>query len=414
RGVHRVVGDEGWFGDEITVRLSVTAGGGSHVEVTRPRMLSLADTQDPRILEVESPDRHHCPLYTDPGESQRLMDLPEGTHLMAWGRREEHWRVRLAPDVMGWIPVNDGETFTRLLPRGSRAPEGTLRSQETVGGSPTESTVLRFEDRHPVIIAEDEEAGGLRVEVFGLTDTPPSEGGLRWDRVSEGHHRLRVPLEHSPWGWDATWEGNVLRISLLSRPPVTPGDDAPLRGLRIAIDAGHGGVDDGATGSTRAREKEINLAMALHLRDLLSTRGANIIMTREDDQGVSLNERVRRAADGHADLFISLHCNSISLWSDPLAVQGVSVYHSHPLSRDLAQAIHDAVSALDGAVGHGVRRSNFRVTRPTQRPSVLVETLYLSHPGDEAMLLDESRRTQLVTAIADGIETWVAQREDTP
>jgi N-acetylmuramoyl-L-alanine amidase len=413
RGTHRVVGDEGWDGDEITIRLSVTEEEGSHVEVTRPLMLSLLDTENPRILEVESPDRRHCPLYTDPGESQRLMDLPEGTRLVAWGRRQEHWRVRLAPDVMGWIPVNDGETFTRLLPRGTRAPRGTLRSQEEIGASPTEAIVLGLRDRHPVVIAEDEEAGGLRVDVYGLTETPPAESG-RWERIAEEHHRLSVPLSHPLWGWDSAWEDHALRISLLSQPSVAPSDDAPLRGLRIAIDAGHGGRDEGATGSTRTEEKEINLAMALQLRDLLEARGASTIMIREDDQGVSLNQRVRSTDDARADLFVSLHCNSISPWSDPLEVQGVSVYHSHPLSRGLAQAIHDAVAELDGAVEHGIRRSNFRVTRPSQRPSVLVETLYLSHPGDEAMLLDESRRGQLVMAIAEGIETCLAHWGDTP
>ena len=100
---------------------------------------------------------------------------------------------------------------------------------------------------------------------------------------------------------------------------VTPKDALPT----IAVDAGHGGVDPGTIGIDGIYEKNVTLAMAKELsRELKATGRYHVFMTRKSDVSVGLRERVRRARDAHADLFISLHADSLK----DHAMRGATVY----------------------------------------------------------------------------------------
>ena len=104
------------------------------------------------------------------------------------------------------------------------------------------------------------------------------------------------------------------------KPAVKPSD----RKVVVAIDAGHGGVDPGAIGVSGVREKDITLATAKELKKALSATGRyNIIMTRSRDISLGLRQRITIARRGAADVFISLHADSINKSN----VRGLSVYN---------------------------------------------------------------------------------------
>ncbi|MER2560907.1 MAG: N-acetylmuramoyl-L-alanine amidase, partial [Myxococcaceae bacterium] len=83
-----------------------------------------------------------------------------------------------------------------------------------------------------------------------------------------------------------------------------------LKVKRVIIDAGHGGHDTGAIGPTGVREKDVSLAVVLKLKEKLEAQGLEVVLTRDDDTFIALDERTRIANREHGDLFISIHCNA--------------------------------------------------------------------------------------------------------
>jgi N-acetylmuramoyl-L-alanine amidase len=421
RGIHRVTGDEGWSEDELTVRLAVDEGEPARVEITVPRLLWNLDPDRPPVLEVRSPDRHHAPVYPDTAQSSRLTDLPEGTRLLVWGQRDHHWRVRLAPGEFAWVPVNGDETFTRRMPRGTPPPRGALTDLAVREVSGATLVELDLEQPLPARVIERPDSSEIELRLFGLIRAPEARpmdlplglvDRMHWETRGEEIQGLIITRRGVLWGWDLTWEGRTLALRLDAAPSLSQPPQSPLQGLRIVLDPGHGGDDPGAIGSTGLTEKETNLALSRRVRRLLADRGAEVFLLRDDDRAIDLNARVRETRALRPHLCVSVHSNSVALTIDPLTRQGVSVYTSHPHGEDLARTILERLLATGGLDDDGLHRRNFRVTRPSQWPSVLVELLYLSHPEDEAKLLDERWQSRLAAAVASGVEDWARSRRD--
>lgn len=222
------------------------------------------------------------------------------------------------------------------------------------------------------------------------------------------------------------------------------------RGLVVAIDPGHGGVDPGALHGD-LREKDVTLALAQALALALADRGHHAILTRETDVFVSLATRLQTARLAGADALISLHADT---WSDSSA-SGASVYTlseaasdalaarlaarenasdvaalaGYPgLAADLSATLIDIarrgargaserlgaalVDALAGqgaaAPGRPLRAAAFMVLRAPDIPSALIELGFLSNPGDRARLSDPEWRAATAQALAGAIEDWAA------
>jgi N-acetylmuramoyl-L-alanine amidase len=184
------------------------------------------------------------------------------------------------------------------------------------------------------------------------------------------------------------------------QPPVTrPG---PLKTkVLVVVDAGHGGHDPGTISSTGLHEKNVNLAVALKVAGLLQQRGVGVIMTRQDDRFIELDERADVANRRNADLFVSIHSDS----NPDRGRQGFTVFVAKAASSDArrtADRIHQALAAA-GIESHGIREAEYKVLVNTSGPAVLVEIGYLSNTQDCARLRDGSYQNRLAQAIANGI-----------
>lgn len=241
------------------------------------------------------------------------------------------------------------------------------------------------------------------------------------------------------------WDVNALKDDQDDQP--APEGDAA--GFTVVIDPGHGGIDTGAKGQGGAQEKDITLAMAFILRDLLAKEtGFNVVLTRHGDNFVSLSERVRRARLNEADMFVSLHADSLRVRnvrgatvytlseqaSDQLANQkaeqenrsdliaGLSLDEEPDLVADilfdltrretelfsdnLAMAV---IQAFDGEVKlikNPVRSAGFRVLRAPDVPSVLVELGFLSNAEDEKLLIDPKWRQRTAELLVLAIRAY--------
>ena len=222
--------------------------------------------------------------------------------------------------------------------------------------------------------------------------------------------------------------------------PALPPRIRDLPGIHtIVIDPGHGGDNSGAISANGLAEKDITLPIAQSLkRALEAAMPVRVILTRNRDAELELDDRSAIANQNKADLFISLHVNSaygrsahgaetffLSLQaSDEIAAEIAAIENvessqptENPLNDldlilwDLAQSHHLAESQrfarfvqeeLNGALGltdRGVKQAPFRVLRGAAMPAVLVELGFLSNPEEERKLLDQSYRTQLVDAL---------------
>ena len=169
-----------------------------------------------------------------------------------------------------------------------------------------------------------------------------------------------------------------------------------LKGKIICIDPGHGGTDVGAVGhlgGTEIYEKNITLSIALPLRDMLTSAGAKVVMTRTTDKDVygpwadadpELQARCDVANNANADAFLSIHIDSFSNGS----VDGVTAYYYAKTSKDLllAQMMHQATMDSLAIPDRGVRSNNLYVNVNTNMPSVLMEMGYISNPHRLQML----------------------------
>ena len=244
--------------------------------------------------------------------------------------------------------------------------------------------------------------------------------------------------------------------------PATPAVEAPrpapqrsmqpgMRPLVIAIDAGHGGQDPGAIGPNGNREKNVTLAIARELaRQINATPGMKAYLTRDTDVFIPLNRRAVLARGAKADIFVSIHADaaenreatgsSVYVLSTRGAssqrarwladkenaadlIGGVKLASGDTLKSvllDLTQsgqmkASSDAANHVLGSLGsvgktRRVEHANFAVLRTSDVPAMLVETGFISNPGEEQRLADRDYQRSLASAILDGVHAYFSRQ----
>ena len=217
----------------------------------------------------------------------------------------------------------------------------------------------------------------------------------------------------------------------------------------IAVDAGHGGHDPGASGRLGLKEKTVNLDIARRLAELLKRDGFQVLLTRSDDRFIPLYGRTAIANRAGADLFLSIHANAsrsrsadgfeayyLSEATDdharaleaaenaalPEEVGGAVPSHSQAILWDLLYTEHRAESSelaahicrgmtgcSLGSKSRGTKSARFAVLRGARMPAVLVEVGFITHPGEEAHLRTPDYRQRVAEGIRRGV---LAFRDD--
>lgn len=162
-------------------------------------------------------------------------------------------------------------------------------------------------------------------------------------------------------------------------------------------------------------EKDINLEIALKLQEVLHENGYSVLMTREDDNSLSLRERSDFANEKEADLFISLHQNC---YAQDASVHGIEVYYNSDKTtndQQLAQMIQESLINETGAKNRGIHSDNgLVVTRETIMPAVLVETAFISNDDELDLIMSDDYQNKVVNGIAAGIENFLNELDRNP
>jgi N-acetylmuramoyl-L-alanine amidase len=178
----------------------------------------------------------------------------------------------------------------------------------------------------------------------------------------------------------------------------------------VAIDPGHGGNDPGAVGIGGIQEADIVLAIGRQVARLLEQSGVQAVLTRSDDTEIDLQPRVDTAEQVNANLFVSIHANSMGM--ERPDVNGLETYY-YSSGAALAQTIQNSMVSSLGMEDRGVRQARFHVIKNTTMPSVLVETGFVTGSDDAPRLASAAYQTQIATAIARGILQYIQQNSIT-
>lgn len=196
----------------------------------------------------------------------------------------------------------------------------------------------------------------------------------------------------------------------------------PLYRRVIAIDPGHGGPDPGATRGL-LKEKEIVLALALELNDLLQGAGAITYMTRRTDRDLADENPAQEGGRKRKDILrrvdlinswqphiaLSLHANAISSsrW------RGAQVFFAahDPLSESLAESIQNSFARVLKNTNRQVQAGDYRIVNSSACPTVLIEIGFISNPDEAQLLIDATYQKKLAWAIYLGLQDWLLANE---
>jgi N-acetylmuramoyl-L-alanine amidase len=294
--------------------------------------------------------------------------------------------------------------------------------------------------------------GSARIVLTAIKPVKLAIAKVQQDEDGKGHRLVLDAEMTSKEAFAAlvkaqTWNGaddQQVTSAIPAAEAAKPGD------FVIAVDAGHGGIDTGAIGvDTKTEEKQVTLAFAKALADRLNREpGIKAFLTRDNDEFLSLSERVQIARQNHAGLFISLHADTLKQKD----IRGATVYTisdkaSDKLAADLAErenlsdqiagketvaeppevadilldltrretqafSISLAESVLNsfkdqiGTINNPHRHAGFQVLRAPDVPSILVELGFLSNVEDEKLLLDETWRGKMADLMTDAVKRY--------
>lgn len=267
--------------------------------------------------------------------------------------------------------------------------------------------------------------------------------GVRADATSTGS---RVALDLDGQVWRRIFymrEPFRIVVDVARRPPSA---HRAIRAVsRVVLDAGHGGRDTGAVGPAGEVEKDITLDIVRRAASILTEQGLEVLLTRDDDRFVSLEERTARANAFSADLFVSVHCNAsdgggrrgletyvLDTTRDEIAARiaarendttqassaDVASMLSHMHLADQAERSNDFARLMERSavatlrmkfadtVEGGVHPAGFYVLVGARMPSVLFESSYISNPVEEVRLASADYRQLLADAIANAVRAY--------
>lgn len=205
----------------------------------------------------------------------------------------------------------------------------------------------------------------------------------------------------------------------LSMPKVTASvKNLNLLGRIIVLDAGHGGVDDGATNG-KIIEKDLNLVIVKKLEKELTSRGATVYLTRKDDNDLSTTTVGRKRSDLlnrakfinkiKPDMYISIHLNS----SLSRSWRGLQIFYTEKNSqnKEIASFITDSLKEKLSNVRDIKKDNSYYMYKNISYPGVLIEAGFISNQSDNYLLRDSDYQDKLITLLSSAVEKYYQSKK---
>lgn len=386
--------------------LKLSSNNGTITRISNARVTTINNTGIPIIAEVKT---DNATVRTAPDKS-RLTPLLAGTKLNITGKIGDNYRFQMGEVMEGWIAAKD----IKILPEGTPIPKSSLSSID-IESKPDEVLIkIPLSEKLPFLI-EELPGPKMILTLYGATATlnlfkyavnDNFVNEINWSQPYKDTVQIFItPMSKQFWGYDYFYNNHTFILRL--RKPPSANVNNPLKDKVIAIDPGHGGKEPGAIGPTRVPEKTINLAISKYLKQILESKGAKVIMTRDsDDYNPGLYDRVAIAGKENAHVLLSIHNNSLPDGADPYKDHGSSTYYYNSQSLPLARSIQNSLVNNLGMNNYGIFWDSLALTRPTKQISVLVEVGFMINPEEYIMLTDSDFQKKAANSIYLGLENF--------
>lgn len=392
-----------------------------------------------------------------PGLSHEILtQVQEEDQLDILGEENEWYKVRLNTDQIGWVASwlveNEEVSLENQLYGRITVPEVNVR-QFSTASSNVLGTVEQGEE-FPILYRENDwvqilfnkqvawihsdlienvdqlaqsessavTADSIRIRIgetpINVRKQPSVDSDVlttlrtaeEFDVLSNENDWYQIELPNGSKGFVASWVAETVTDETDSSgepqsdtESVSSHYATTLAEATIVIDPGHGGYDPGAVATSGFTEKEITLSTALMLADRLESAGANVILTRDTDEYVSLNDRVYYGHRARADVFISLHYDSIEKAN---SMSGTTTYYHSENEKALADTVNRYLVQNVSINNNGVRHGNYFVLSQNAQPSLLLELGYLNNDYDITVVNTQGYQSTVSDAIYNALNDY--------
>ncbi|HLO82333.1 MAG TPA: N-acetylmuramoyl-L-alanine amidase [Chitinophagaceae bacterium] len=316
------------------------------------------------------------------------------------------YKVQLSSRHAAYMPKTSVKPAPEILPRNYYLSS----SFKVYGDSAFDYVSVSMEEKLPYRSQQTIEPAGIMVDLFGITSntnwitqlgTAKEIENTWYEQLEDDVMRIHIRLKHNRhWGHSIFYDSLSNRLFIrVKRPP-----NADVKKWRIAIDAGHGGTNTGASGTTtKVLEKDYTLLMAKELEKTFKKAGMkHVFMTRTIDTTLSMEERILMLRKENPDILISMHLNSSAVDT----IRGTSTFYRYVGFRPLTQAVLKRMLETGLKEYGNVGSFNFALSGPTDYPNCLVEVAFLSNPGDEKKIVDPKFHKLVAKKIVEGVKDY--------
>lgn len=344
-----------------------------------------------------------------------IAELPRGIKLQIVEKKQNNYKVRLSEFLTGWVETKDIELLRNekkpiensLLSCVVSTQKGYDRIVFSLRQLTAFSLSCRVEGNKNYVIVDlfNTSLSANWIQSFSNTKVIDD---IKTEQLEDGWTRVTISLK-TKQNWGFWWENTASNLIVNIKHPPTISKENPFKGIKIALEAGHGGENNtGAFGLSGSKEKNINLKFTQILASHLKRKQAKVILMREGDTNPSFEQRLKVAYDNNADLILSIHANASSNSSGYLnSSQGPSVYYKHDNSKKLAEYIQKELVNLWKKNFGVISNFNYAIVRQSRIPAVLVEMGFMTHPEDESYLLDEEFLDKQAERISKALEKFL-------
>lgn len=332
--------------------------------------------------------------------------------------------VKVIDSTIGNYKIQLSKDHQAYLPKANFKKDSTIKIQSyyltnswmVTGDDKYDYLMISLDEKLPYRSMQQINPSKIVVDVFGATSntnwiTQRSSAkeitNVYHEQVEDDVFRVIIELKHQQhWGYSIYYKDKRLVIKV-KRQPV----DLSLENMKVAVDAGHGGDNSGATGlKTGIQEKKYTLMIAKQLERVLQEKEAKVFMTRTKDTAIGMVERTEMIKKEDPDFLISIHLNS----SVRDSIKGVSTYYRYIGFRPMTQYILESLLKLGLDNFGNIGSFNFALSGPTEYPNCLVEVAFLSNSDDEQLILDPEFHKAVAIQIVEGIKEWLkaCKKED--
>jgi len=325
--------------------------------------------------------------------------------------------VKVIDSTIGNYKIQLSKDHVAYLPKSNFKRDSTIKLQSYYltsswmvnGDDQYDYLMVSLDEKLPYRSMQQINPSKLVIDVFGATSntnwiTQRSSAkeikNVYHEQIEDDVFRITIELKHAQhWGYSIYYQNKRLVVRVKRQP-----EELSLDKIRIAVDAGHGGDNNGASGTkTGIQEKKYTLLIAKQLERVLLDKEARVYMTRTTDTSIGMIERTNMIKKEDPDLLISIHLNS----SVNDSIRGVSTYYRHIGFRPLTQYIQESMVKLGLNDFGNIGSFNFALSGPTEYPNCLVEVAFLSNKEDEQLILDPEFHKAVALQIVEGIKEWL-------